>query len=83
MQDLASLGLKVRICAPSTPDEQRLELRLISSDAFVAWFQSNLRISDGDRIVATTTQLVHRSELSNEQLVSARQWLHEQWVALL
>ncbi len=78
MKDLASLGLTVRNGNSTDASEQRAELRVASTDAFVAWFQTNKRISDSDQVIGINVQLVSRKELSEEQVAAAQEWLREQ-----
>ena len=83
MKDLASLGLKTRSGCTDGSDEQRIELRLTSTDTFVAWFQRTVRLSAGERVVSVNVQLIQRDELSNEQLAAAKEWIHEQTLAAI
>lgn len=81
MKDLASLGLKIRSGCSGDSNEQRIELRLASSDAFVAWFQLSVRLSAGERVVNMNAQLVQRNELNDEQVAAAKEWIREQTLA--
>ncbi|HYD93422.1 MAG TPA: hypothetical protein VEB18_03160 [Candidatus Paceibacterota bacterium] len=81
MNDLASLGLLMRSGTSGESSEQRLELRIASTDAFVAWFQRVTRMSAAEEVVSTNTQIVRRSELSDEQFSAAQSWLREQLLA--
>lgn len=81
MQDLASLGLTVRAASGSSKRERRMEIRLVSTDSFVAWFQSNERISDGELVVSTNTQIIRRNELNEQQLAAVKEWLRDQVLA--
>lgn len=81
MQDLVSLGLTIRAASGSSKCERRIEIRLASSDSFVAWFQSNARMSDGELVVSTHTQIIRRNELNEQQLSAVRGWLREQVLA--
>lgn len=81
MNDLASLGLRLRDSSSNKPNERRSELRLASTDAFVAWFQSNTRVNAGDRVTNVNIQIVHRSELNDKQYAAAKKWLFEQVLA--
>lgn len=83
MKDLAFLGLKTRSACSGDSNEQRIELRLASTDAFVAWFQLSVRLNAGERIVSTNAQLVQRDELSDDQLAAAKAWIHEQTLATI
>lgn len=76
MNDLAALGLEVRTCFTNSETEQRTEMRLVGSRSFVAWFQKNMRKSNGEVAVSTNSQIVRRAELTNEQLSAIRAWLH-------
>jgi hypothetical protein len=78
MKDLASLGLKLYEATLPASNEKRTEVRLASNGAFVAWFRSITRKSDGEEVHSTTTQFVRRKELSDEQVAAVTAWLAQQ-----
>lgn len=81
MKDLASLDFKVRDATEAASNEKRAELRIASTGAFVAWFRSTVRMSDGEAVVGTTTQFIRRKELTPEQIFFVENWLREQYLA--
>jgi|CXWL01.1.fsa_nt_gi hypothetical protein len=83
MTHLASIDLEVCTRAGTQPEEKRIELRIISTDTFVAWFQINTRISSEERVVSANTHFVRRKELTNEQVVAVTKWLREQVLAAI
>jgi hypothetical protein len=78
MLDLTSLGLMLRNATASDSGERRTEVRIKSTDTFIAWFRSSARLSDGDEIVNVTMQFVRRKELTDEQVAAVKEWLREQ-----
>lgn len=83
MKDLASLGLRVRDAKDAGSNEKRAEVHLASTGAFVAWFRSTVRMSDGEAVVGTTTQFVRRKELTPEQVAAVEEWFREQFLATM
>ncbi|MES2007101.1 MAG: hypothetical protein V4436_03260 [Patescibacteria group bacterium] len=83
MTDLASLGLTLHEPKMPISNEKRTEVRLASNGAFVTWFRSITRTSDGEEVVSTTTQFVRRKELSDEQIEAIEAWLVEQTASIL
>ncbi len=82
MDKLVTLDLFVR---EGKGDEggRRLELRVFSTDDFVAWFRSASRISDKETVTGVNMQLVQKCSLSEEQLAAAKEWLHQHAIAAL
>lgn len=83
MKDLASLGLQVRDASEAGSGEKRSEVRIKSTGAFVAWFRSSARASDGEQVTGVTTQFVRRKELTGEQIAAVEAWLREQVLAAI
>lgn len=83
MQDLSSLGLEARTSASNSRGESRTEIRLVSNGSFVAWFQSNERVSNGELVMSTSTQIILRNELNEAQRIAVREWLRERVLAAL
>ncbi len=75
MKKLESLGFTVRTSVPAGSHERRVQVYLLSTGNLVAWFQSNIRLSDGIRVVGTSTQLVDAAGLTAQQLQAILQWL--------
>lgn len=80
MIELEKLGLKLR-AATATKEEVRIEVRMKDTDAFVAWFQSATRTSNGETVTSTNTQFVHLSVLTTEQVRAVKTWLKDKVVA--
>lgn len=78
MSDLAALDLVLRTNHPSHPHERRIEMRIASSGAFVAWFCLNVRASGTEEVTSIATQFIHREELSEEQVTAVKNWLKEE-----
>ncbi|MEK7602125.1 MAG: hypothetical protein AAB472_01410 [Patescibacteria group bacterium] len=83
MKDLASHDLYVRSGTGVQPDEKRFELRIFSTNDFVGWFETNPRLTKGDRAVSINAQFVHRAELTDAQATLAKAWLHGQILSAL
>jgi hypothetical protein len=77
MDNLALLGLTTRTAKRTTQHEIRIEVRFLEGDSFIAWFQKNSRVSNGEHITSITTQFVRRSELTAPQILAIETWLLE------
>lgn len=77
MDSFALLGLTTRVAKGHTKDETRIEVRFTEGDSFIAWFQSNSRVSEGERITSVSTQFVRRNELTSAQVLAVEAWLLE------
>jgi hypothetical protein len=78
MNDLEQLGLKLRDTTEANSNEKRTEIRIASTQDFVAWFCWTKRLSDGEEVTSTATQFVRRKELTHEQILAIEAWFREQ-----
>lgn len=77
MDTLADHDLYLYCGTSDREGEQRITMRTISDQAFVAWFQCDTRLSGEELKTGINIQFVHRHELTPEQVKLAKDWLRE------
>jgi hypothetical protein len=72
MTHITELGFKERIKKEGNDCQGSLYTH---EGLLVAWFRRCVRQSAGENVVNASTQLIERSDLSEEQLLAAKAWL--------